>query len=162
MKKIWIILAAMVLLCGCGAEETVETVADEWVEPVAAAPREIVLELPGETSAFAMESDTGRQYLGDGYEITVQTMAGGDLNETLLTLTGFPKEDLTVVQTGDDAVKRYEFAWVSEGELGERVGRGAVLDDGNYHYCLTVLQDADTMQTCQIIWSEVFHYFSLA
>ena len=33
MKWMWILVAAL-LLGGCGAEETVETVADVWAEPV--------------------------------------------------------------------------------------------------------------------------------
>ena len=46
------------------------------------------------------------------------------------------------------------------GEQGERLGRGVILDDGDYHYCLTVLQDADVTD-CQIVWSEVFRTFDL-
>lgn len=162
MKRIIVCVCLSVLLCGCSSHEVMETVADQWAEPAAAVPREMILELPGEATAFAMESDSGRQYLGDGYEIAVQTMQSGDLSQTLQILTGFTKEELTVMQTGDGEIKRYEFAWASEGEAGDRIGRGAVLDDGNFHYCLTVLQDVEAMETCQIIWSEVFHYFDLA
>lgn len=162
MKRIIVCVCLTVLLCGCHSHEVMETVADAWAEPAAAVPREIILELPGEATVFAMESDSGRQYLGDGYEIAVQTMEAGDLSRTLQTLTGFTRDELTVMQTGNEEIKRYEFVWASEGEAGDRVGRGAVLDDGNFHYCLTVLQDVEAMETCQIIWSEVFHFFDLA
>lgn len=162
MRVFLIALAAAVLLCGCASRQTMETVADIWAEPVPPEPREVILHLPGEASVFAMESDSGRQYLGDGYEISVQTLASGDLNATIKTLTGFTKDELTVMQKQDSDNKRYEFVWASEGENGARLGRGAVLDDGNYHYCLTVLQDVEGMETCQIIWSEVFHYFDFA
>lgn len=162
MKKVIVLVMAAVLLCGCGAEPTLETVHDEWVEPAMAQPRQVVLHLPGEATVFAMESDSGRQYLGDGYEVVVQTLPGGDVSATVQTLTGFLKEELTVIQTESDDVQRYEFVWASEGERGERLGRGMILDDGTYHYCLTVLQDVDTMNDCQIIWSEVFHDFTLA
>ena len=160
MKKyVWIILTAL-LLTGCAQAETGETVADVWEEPVQVwEPREIRLELPGEAVACAMESDTGRLYLGDGYEVMVQTLPGGDLDATIRSLTGFDREDITVMQTGQEP-KRWEFAWAAAGERGERVGRGVVLEDGSYHYCLSVLQDADD-DDCQIIWSQVFATFSL-
>ena len=148
------------LLAGCAEAELGETVADVWQEAVTvAAPRETRLELPGEAVACAMESDTGRLYFGDGYEVMVQTLSSGDLDATIRALTGFDREDITVLQSQSDP-KRWEFAWASAGEGGERLGRGVVLDDGNYHYCLTVLQDADD-DDCQIIWSQVFNSFEL-
>ena len=159
MKKLLFVLLAGLFLAGCSQTEVAETVADVWEEPVLAAPKEVRLELPGEAVACAMESDTGRLYLGDGYEVMVQTLSGGDLDATIRALTGFDREDITVLQSQSDP-KRWEFAWASAGEGGERLGRGVVLDDGNYHYCLTVLQDADD-DDCQIIWSQVFNSFEL-
>ena len=161
MKKYGMMFLAALLLAGCGQVEAAETVADLWEEPISvAAPRETRLELPGEAVACAMESDTGRLYFGDGYEVMVQTLTGGDLDATILELTGFEREDITLIQTQAEVPQRWEFAWASAGERGEQVGRGVVLDDGNYHYCLTVLQDADD-DDCQIIWSEVFNTFDL-
>lgn len=158
MKRFGLLLVVSLLLCGCGAVETMETVADEWVIPVAAKPKELRLELPGEALACAMESDTGRMYFGDSYEVLVQTFSSGDLNDTLTELTGFPREELTVMQTQNGDIDRWEFAWAAAGERGERIGRGVILDDGEYHYCLSVLQDADVTD-CQIVWSEVFRSF---
>ena len=161
MKRILLVLLMSLLLAGCAEAELGETVADVWQEAVTvAAPRETRLELPGEAVACAMESDTGRLYFGDGYEVMVQTLSSGDLDATIRALTGFDREDITVLQSQSDP-KRWEFAWASAGEGGERLGRGVVLDDGNYHYCLTVLQDADD-DDCQIIWSEVFNTFQLS
>lgn len=160
MKKLLFVLLAGLFLAGCSQTEVAETVADVWEEPVLAAPKEVRLELPGEAVACAMESDTGRLYLGDGYEVMVQTLPGGDLDATIRSLTGFDREDITVMQTRSEEPTRWEFAWAAAGERGERVGRGVVLDDGTYHYCLSVLQDADD-DDCQIIWSEVFSTFSL-
>ncbi|MGM9605023.1 MAG: hypothetical protein ACI3XG_08150 [Faecousia sp.] len=161
MKKMGFLFLAALLLAGCGRVEAAETVADVWEEPISvAAPREVRLELPGEAVACAMESDTGRLYFGDGYEVMVQTLSSGDLDATIRELTGFDRENITVIQTQAEYPKRWEFAWAAAGEDGERVGRGVVLDDGNYHYCLSVLQDADD-DDCQIIWSEVFNSFDL-
>ena len=161
MKMYVLTVLLALFLGGCAQAEVAETVADVWEEPVIAAlPREIRLELPGEAVACAMESDTGRLYFGDGYEVMVQTLTSGDLDSTIRELTGFDREDITLIQTRAEVPQRWEFAWAAAGEAGERVGRGVVLDDGNYHYCLTVLQDADD-DDCQIIWSEVFSTFSL-
>lgn len=160
MKKLLVLFLAALLLGGCGTVETMETIADEWEIPVAAKPKEIQLNLPGEALACAMESNTGRMYFGDSYEISVQTLSSGDLNATLEDITGFSREDLTVMETKEGDLKRYEFVWASAGEAGERLGRGIILDDGDYHYCLSVLQDADVTD-CQIIWSEVFRTFDL-
>lgn len=160
MKKMWLVLLAALLLSGCGAQETMETIADEWVIPVAAKPRETALNLPGEALACAMDSDTGRMYFGDSYEVSIQTMSSGDLNATLEDITGFSREDLTVMKTQSGDADRWEFVWAAAGEKGERLGRGVILDDGEYHYCLSVLQDADVTD-CQIIWSEVLRTFEL-
>lgn len=160
MKKLWIVLLAALVLSGCGVQETVETIADEWIIPVAAKPRETNLNLPGEALACAMESNAGRMYFGDSYEVSVQTLSSGDLNATLEDITGFSRDDLTVMKTQSGDVDRWEFVWAAAGEKGERLGRGVILDDGEYHYCLSVLQDTDVTD-CQIIWSEVLRTFEL-
>ena len=154
--------ACLLLLGGCAkAETTVETVADVWEVPAVAEPKEIRLELPGEALECAMESDTGRLYLGRSYDVMVQTLTGGDLDATLRELTGFSRDEITVIQTRAEYPKRWEFAWAAAGESGERIGRGVIIDDGNYHYCLSALQDADVTD-CQIVWSEVFNSFELS
>ena len=162
MKKFWIMAMAAVLLCGCARQaETAETVADLWEAPALAAPREIRLELPGEALECAMESDTGRLYLGSSYDVEVQTLSGGDLDATIRSLTGFSRDEITLMQTRTEYPQRWEFAWACAGERGERIGRGVIIDDGTYHYCLCALQDADVTD-CQIVWSEVCNSFALS
>ena len=161
MKRIILYIVFALLLCGCGAEETFETVADEWAAPAMVIPREISVSLPGETTVSAMESDTGRFYFAEDYEVCIQTLPAGDLSATIQTVSGYAKEDLTVMETQTDLAKRYEFVWVSAGEKGERIGRGVVLDDGDYHYVMTVLRDAETTETSQIGWHDVFRSFCL-
>lgn len=159
MRKYWLLLVILVL-CGCGTRQTAETVADEWMVPVMAQPRQICLDLPGEASVCTMESDSRRLYLTDDYEIAVQTLSGGDIDATVRSLTGFSRDELTIMQTMGDDIKRYEFVWTSAGEKGDRMGRGIILDDGNYHYCLSVLRDTE-MENSQVIWSEIFNSFGL-
>lgn len=160
MKKIVIALLAL-LLTGCDAQETMETIADEIVQPAMAQPGEILVSLPGETAMPAMESDSGRMYLASDYEIYIQTLSSGDLSGTIRTVSGYDQEDLTVIHTETDGTDRYEFVWSCVGENGDRLGRAVILDDGNYHYVMTVLRDAESKVSTQICWSDVFSSFSL-
>ena len=160
MKKWWLLLMICAMLWGCGAEETFETVSDEILE-VAAVQRQILVELPPEAAAPASESDAGTIYICDGYEIMLQTLTGGDLDATLRTVSGYGRKDLTVVESRQGDYKRYDLVWACAGEEGERIGRGAVLDDGNYHYVLCVLSDADRVQEYEEVWSALFSSYSL-
>ena len=161
MKKIAIALLAL-LLTGCAAQETMETIADEILQPVMAQPGEILVSLPGETAMPAMESDSGRMYLASDYEIYIQTLSSGDLSGTIRGVSGYEQEDLTVIHTETDGTDRYEFVWSCVGEKGDRLGRAVILDDGKYHYVMTVLRDAETTVSTQVCWNDVFSSFSLA
>ena len=157
MRKFWAILPLVLLLQGCAAEETMETIADEWVQPVMAAPREVSVELPEEAAAPVMESDSEEVYLCEGYEIILERRSSGDLPATVRHVSGYEKKDLTVMETFLDGVSRYEFVWAAAGEQGDRLGRAVILDDGEYHYCLSVLRDADGT----VDWDGVFRSFRL-
>lgn len=161
MKKWGIVLAVLVLLSGCAVEETFETVSDEMVAQVSAQQRQMYVELPGDTASPAVESDASRLYLCGDYEICIQVLEGGDREATVKTLTGFSQQDLTVMETQHDSIPCLEFAWASAGESGDLVGRGMVLDDGNYHYCLTVLAPADTAEQNRGAWDLMFASFRL-
>ena len=161
MKKgIWLLLIAL-LLTGCGTSEVMETVSDEHVQEVLAPVREILVELPDEAAVPAVEGDSGQIYLCRDYEITLQTLDGGDLNATIESLSGYERDKLTVISSEARGIKRYDFVWFTAGERGDRLGRAVILDDGNYHYTMTVLRDADTTENSQVVWRTVFESFSL-
>ncbi|MGM9628650.1 MAG: hypothetical protein ACI3V4_11260 [Faecousia sp.] len=162
MKKCWLLAALMpLLLLGCGAEETLETVADEIIQPVMAQPRQITVDLPEGAVAPVLESDSEQVYLCEDYELIIETMSSGDLNATVQSICGYDTEDLTIMQTQQGDVKRYDFVWASAGEKGERLGRAVILDDGSYHYCMSVLRDAEDTEKTQIVWRNVFNSFAL-
>lgn len=163
MKKTPIIAIAVIalLLSGCGAQETMETVSDEILQPVSAEIRQIYLELPSEAASPTVESGSDRLYQCETYEIYVQTLEGGDLNATIQTLSGYDRDNLTVMQTRKDGYDCYKFVWASAGEAGDVVGRGMILSDGSYHYCVSVLGDAACAAENQVHWDSLFDSFTL-
>lgn len=162
-KRVCVLLMMflVVLLAGCGREETMETIADVYAEPEAREPKQISVELPEDVVAPVMESTSEQLYLCSGYEIIVETRDGGDLNDTIGAICGYREEDLTVITTREGEADRHEFVWASAGEEGERIGRAVILDDGDYHYCMSILRDADTTEESQIVWENVFDSFHL-
>lgn len=162
MRKGWILVAVLaLLLTGCGAEETFETMADELAAPVIAQQKRVYVELPDQAASPAVESDSGRLYHCGEYDISIQILDSGDLARTVSTVSGFDPEDLTVVETVRDGWDCYEFVFVSAGETGDQVGHGMILDDGSYHYCLTVMGNAETAARNQVFWEEMFASFRL-
>lgn len=161
MRRLWILLPLVILLGGCGAEETFETVADDIVQPVMAVPRQIAVQLPEDAVAPVLESGQEQVYLCADYEIILETLSAGDVGETVHHISGYDRENLTVLKTRQDDTVRYDFVWVSAGEEGERLGRGVILDDGQYHYCMSVLRNSNPKTSSQIVWSQVFSSFRL-
>ncbi len=162
MKKWMLILSVCLLFTGCGARETVETVTDVLYQQVSAQPKQIRVDLPDDAVAPVMDSTSEQVYLCNGYEIILETVAAGDLNSTIQRLSGYERDELTVMETAQDGVSRYEFVWASAGEEGDRLGQAVVLDDGAYHYCMSILRDASTTEGSQIVWRNVFSSFQLA
>ena len=159
-KMVWI-TALLILLSGCAGQETFETVTDEMVTPVLVEARQILVELPEEAAAPTVESDNGSLYICEGYEIGIQTLEAGDLDATIRSVSGYGAEDLTLIRTVVGDMERYDFVWACAGETGDRVGRGAVLDDGNYHYILTVISDAKDAMRFEEAWQRLFQSFSV-
>lgn len=161
MKKMALMLAVCLLLAGCSAKETFETVDDAYDLQAAAVQREIVCQLPENAAAQTVQSEYGELYFCDGYEITMQTMQAGDLNKTLRELTGFGADELTVIETGLTEASRYECVWTAAGEGGDMVGRAVILDDGNYHYCMTVMATETDAPRLRDTWKALFDSFTL-
>ena len=162
MKRGWILVVLIAFLAGCAQQqEVIETVADDLETPVAAAPRQISVRLPEDTVVPVLENDREQVYLCDEYELILQTVSSGDLDATVQTLTGCARDKLTLVKTRQSDLDRYDFVWTSAGEKGDMLGRGVILDDGSYHYCMSVLRSADGTKKSRIVWSDVFGSFDL-
>ena len=62
MRKRCVVALLALLLSGCGAQETFETISDEQIQPVSAEMREILVDLPAEAASPVSESEAGRMY----------------------------------------------------------------------------------------------------
>ena len=162
MRKICLLIALVLLLCGCGREQTFETVADEMVLSASAQPRQVLLTLPDDTLLPAMETENGTLYLCNGYDVAVQTMESGDLDATVRQVCGFGSDDITIMQTAAGDCACYEFVWSAATELGEQVGRAMILEEGDYHYVVTTVAPAKKAAEYQEIWNGIFDSFALA
>lgn len=160
MKKL-VLLTMVLMLTGCGAAETFETVNDEPVAEVISEPREMHYWLAQDPVMPAMESDEGTLYLCGDYDVMAQTMPGGDLSKSVYRVSGYTPEELTLIQTGTGDIDKYEFVWTSATESGHQIGRATLLDDGEYHYVLSATVDAELMEEYQEIWNGIFESFQL-
>lgn len=161
MKKIIIAAALLLLLTGC-SQPTFETLGDPGVQTDISAAAQILLELPEEASAAVMESeDAGKIYLCDGYTVSVQTLPGGDLDRTFRQTTGFSRDALTVMHTRQGEIVRYESVWSSAGENEDHIGRIVVLDDGNYHYTVSVMAPYTAAGDLASTWQDILNSVNL-
>ena len=114
--------------------------------------------MPEGALAPVLEQDSRQLYMAQGYEILLETLTSGDVDATIRDVSGYGKDQLTVLETRQGDTDRYDFVWTMAGEKGDRLGRAVILDDGNYHYCMSVLRDpGETL----IVWRDVFGSFSL-
>ena len=162
MKKILVMLAFVLFMGGCAAQETFETVMDQLEAPVMAQVRQLQVALPKEASAPTLSSEeAGTLYLCDGYSLSIQTMDGGDLDATIRTLTGFSKDQMTVMTTEKHGVRRHDCVWSAAGEGGDQVARAVILDDGNYHYAVTVMADFASAGDLSDTWKAILDTVTL-
>ena len=161
MKKWWLILGMLVFFSGCSRQKAMETVTDEWAQPVIAPHAQLSMWLPEEAVQEVMDGDSGSLYFCSGYTLTVQTLPSGDTEETLKSLTGFGEDVLSPMETQRKGVRRLDWVWTAMGEDGQQVCRGAFLDDGNYHYILSVMGTAENAWENYPVWLSMFHSFAV-
>ncbi len=144
MKKLVWLLVLMMAFSGCGkeADPVLETVADEIV-PVAAEPEPVFVWMPSDAAAQASAGE-GECYTWGECELRIQTLDGGDIAKTMQTLTGLSADRLTVMEYEKDGLQIYQTVWSTTGEDGIFLGRAMVADDGNFHYCVSLLSPEQT------------------
>jgi len=108
-----------------------------------------------------METNQGTLYLCDGYDISVQTLQSGDLDATVRQISGFGREELTIMQTKAGDYTCYEFVWTAATDLGQQVGRAMILEDTDYHYTLCAVAPEKHAEEYQQIWNGIFDSFGI-
>lgn len=160
MKKWMMLWICMALLCGC-AGPTFETLGQvDHVSATQPQMGQVSLQLPQE--AAVLSSDGGNSlYFCDGYVLALQTFAGGDLDATVCLLSGYSRDQLTLIESGPEG-KRYDLAWTAVSDTGHQICRAAILSDGNYHYTITLMADAEQVAALQQAWDQLLFSFTLA
>lgn len=163
MKKLLLLLGAALMLTGCAASETFETLGPvEHEQQVAAVMAQTSLSLPEEAALAVFEQDNDKLYLCDDYTVVTQILPAGDLNATVAALCGYEKDALTVMESAAGNLSRYDWVWTAVSDDGDLVCRACVLDDGNYHYCLCVMAPAASVGALSDTINSLFSSFSLA
>lgn len=163
MRKLAIIFVLAIFLTGCKAGKELETVMDSPILPRQAEKLEMLISLPENAASAVMSSEeTGTVYFCDDFVLTMQTTASGDMHKTVADTTGYTYDRLPIIETAQGSAKRYDCVWTAAGENGDQVCRCAILDDGNYHYILTVMADAERSgELTQELWNDVFASFRI-
>ena len=160
MKKWLVMLLCTLLLTGCSQPETLETVDDAYVIPEIPEAQQVSFWLP-EGASLTVSEGTGELYVCDDFTALVQIFASGDLEATVRAVTGYEKDRLELLGWKTAQGQRWECAWASAGESGDQIARTLILDDGNYHYTLTLQAEAEKGGELSDAWSEIFQTFEL-
>lgn len=160
MRKLGILLLSVMLLAGCGAPVDYETMSDVYVKEDRQAA-EILVILPPDAAVMTGSEGDGHIWLCDGYTAVTQTLAGGDLDATLRAVSGYGRDQLPVIELKSGSLKRWEWVWTCAGEGGDQVCRGVILDDGAYHYVLSLQTDAEQAGKLADEWQSIATSFSL-
>lgn len=161
MKKCWFALLLCLTLVGCSGP-AFETMSDHYEVPEDLTARQVALMLPQEALLLSEKGNDAEQfYLCKDFTVAVQTFSSGDLSRTLQLVTGYDRDRVGVLELQDGDWKRYECVWVSAGESGDRLCRAVILDDGEFHYVLTLEALAENALQVRESWQEIVGSFSL-
>ena len=161
MKKLLALVVMMIFLSGCSLQ-TFETVDDPNDVSAMATPADIILDLPKSAAVSAMQGTTGKIYFCGDYDLYVEILPSGNLDATLKTLTGYETKDIELLQTQRNGTACYEGAWSAVGEAGDHIGRVLILDDGSFHYCVSVMAMADSAGNSTEEWNAVLASVTLS
>ena len=161
MKKHIVLLLSALLLTGC-ASPTWETLGDVSHQDVAAPiMQEMTLTLPNGSAEETWSAKNEKMFICDNYNIHLQTMDGGNIPSSIQNLSGFLPKDLTIMESRCGDHDRYEWVWTTVAEEGDMVSRCVLLDDGNYHYALTLTAAATDAGNLTAQWNALTASFCL-
>jgi len=160
VKKLVVLMGLILLLSGCANGGVFETVEDVYA-PVTESPKKLSVRLPDSAAVTTVAGNSGTLYVCDGFTVAVETLAGGDLQRTVKSVTGFSLDRLTVMEREKDGVSAYRCVWTAAGEGGDQIARSLILDDGKFHYAVTVMAPAEKAAALENAWQEIFSSVTL-
>ncbi len=161
MRKLAVFLIMCVLLSGC-REKVWETISDQIMEEPREPAQLVHFAVPSGASQTVLSDEQGNAvYFCNGYTICQIVRPAGNLRATICEMTGLDMDALTVMKTQIGDVICYDCAWTCAGENGQKVCRGEILDDGNYHYSLSVFSEDEDVSDYLDVWQSLFDSFSL-
>lgn len=163
MRMLAVLFAVVLLLSGCTVRQGYETMSDSFSEPEKSMAGEVSLLLPVGAEVVTAEHElNGKLWLCEEYWVCLRTSDAGDIEKTVLEMTGYNTEQLPVICVDSDGQKRYEFVWCSVGETGEQMNRGVIIDDGAYHYALTLHAEAESAGDLIDQWQNITATFAVS
>ena len=161
--RIFLCMLLALLMTGCAQPKDFETMSDSYIEPELPLAQKVMFSLPEDAAKAVLESaDTGTLYLCDGYSVAVQTLPAGNLDATLREVTGYGRDKVQLWERKEGDVSRYSCVWASLGEGGDQMAKATILDDGNYHYVLTVMAAAEDAGELADTWQILMDSFNIA
>lgn len=163
MRKLLFLCGILVILCftGCQKDTAVwETVSDQiYLSVDGKIPVQLTMDFSAPADAVqaadALSSGAVYQQAEGKYEIMQETLQGA-AESAIKRMTGFSKDELTVMETKEFNMARYDFVWTAASEQGQQVCRGVVFDDGTYCYTLTFQTAEENGGALQACMDEVF------
>ena len=156
MRKYWYILVACLFLTGCSTKETFETLGQiDHQQQIPAEAASVILSIP-ESASLEVFGGDGRVYDCDGFALVIQTLSGGDIYATVQQISGFHPTKLTMLESSVGNAKRYDWVWTAMADNGQMMCRAAVLDDGNYHYCVYTMAPATDAGALTAQWNQLY------
>lgn len=162
MRVFLVLLICILCLTGCGAVQTFERIEDSAAVPVMAKASQLELTYADLEEALVFDNGNSKLYMCDGYSVILQTLEGGDLGRTVREVTGLDKEKLTLMKTDNNGIITYQCAWSAVGEGTDRICRAAILDDGAFHYAVTVMTNSGNMAAITKAWSPLLETLYLS
>lgn len=163
MKIFLCMILALVLLTGCQQPKDFETMSDSFAQPDVPQPKEVFLNLPEDAAKAVLEDPgAGTLYLCDDYSVAVQTLPAGNLDATLREVTGYGREKIQLWEKKEGDNSRYVCVWTAAGEGGDQMGKTTILDDGDYHYVLSLMTAAENAGELTETWQQLMDSFNIA
>ena len=159
MKK-WMIVFAL-MLAGCSARPVYETIGNACQGFADTEPMNIQMWLPQEAILEASESNGESRYICGNWEIWTVICPGGDLNQTLETMSGMDPQYMTVMSRKMGEYTCHETVWSTTGESGTMICHGAVLEDGNHHYCIGLVSSEAESAEAKAVFDQILESVSL-